>query len=163
MIRDWLNFNESNLSISFKEEIKNIRQYFLEYEDDDLVSYQIYVCGRLKEKDLLWSVNPNSGDFTRWSQLQTEEANRYLNDESYRQLFLQTNHLNKYPFVFCANIIIKSENSILDALGVEKLQDVLTTYNRLSDNYDKVLIDLDSKHKDYKPVALKVYFNPIVG
>jgi hypothetical protein len=165
MIKDWLKFNESNSSNSFKEEINKIRKFFMEYEDDDIVSYEMYVCGfssRVKERDMLWSVNPNNGNFERWVDSQTEEANRYLDNESYRQLFLRTTDLDKYPFVFCADIKIKSENSVLDDFGVDKLKDVLVTWDRLKDDYDKVLIDLNSQHKDYKPMMIKIYFNPIV-
>ena len=164
MIKDWSKFNESNSTDSFKSEVNKIRKYFLEYEDEDMISYEMYVCGfsRVKERDMLWSVNPNNGNFERWVDSQTEEANRYLDDESYRQLFLQTSDLDKYPFVFCADIKIKSENSVLDDFGVDKLKDVLVTWDRLKDDYDKVLIDLNSQHKDYKPMMIKIYFNPIV-
>ena len=165
MIKDWSKFNESNSTDTFKSEVNKIRQYFLEYEDDDIVSYEMYVCGfssRVKERDMLWSVNPNNGNFERWVDSQTQEANRYLDNESYRQLFLHTNDLDKYPFIFSAGIKIPAEDSILDDIGVDKLQDVLTTWNRLKDNYDKVLIDLNSQSQTYKPVSLKVYFNPIV-
>ena len=164
MIKDWSKFNESNSTDTFKSEVNKIRQYFLEYEDEDMVSYEMYVCGfsRVKERDMLWSVNTNNGNFERWVDSQTEEANRYLDDESYRQLFLQTSDLDKHPFVFCANIKIKSENSVLDDFGVDKLKDVLVTWDRLKDDYDKVLIDLNSQHKDYKPMMIKIYFNPIV-
>ena len=124
----------------------------------------MYVCGfgGVRERDMLWSVNPNNGNFERWVDSQTQEANRYLDNESYRQLFLQTTDLDKYPFIFSAGIKIPAEDSILDDIGVDKLQDVLTTWNRLKDNYDKVLIDLNSQSHTYKPVSLKVYFNPIV-
>ena len=164
MIKDWSKFNESNSSNSFKEEINKIRKFFIEYEDDDIVSYEMYVCGfssRVKERDMLWSVNPNNGNFERWVDSQAQEADRYLDDE-YRQLFLHTNDLDKYPFAFCADIKIKSENSVLDDFGVDKLKDVLVTWERLKDDYDKVLIDLNSQHNDYKPVSVKVYFNPVV-
>ena len=164
MIKNWSIFNESSSSDNFKDEVNKIRQYFLEYEDDDIISYEMYVCGfgsRVKERDMLWSVNPNNGNFERWVDSQKEEANRYLDDE-YRQLFLHTNDLDKYPFAFCADIKIKSENSVLDDFGVDKLKDVLVTWERLKDDYDKVLIDLNSQHKDYKPMMIKVYFNPIV-
>ena len=164
MIKNWSIFNESSSYDNFKDEVNKIRQYFLEYEDDDIISYEMYVCGfgsRVKECDMLWSVNPNNGNFERWVDSQKEEANRYLDDE-YRQLFLHTNDLDKYPFAFCANIKIKSENSVLDDFGVDKLKDVLVTWDRLKDDYDKVLIDLNSQHKDYKPMMIKVYFNPIV-
>lgn len=165
MIKDWSKFNESNSTDSFKSEVNKIRQYFLEYEDDDIISYEMYVCGfdtRVKERDMLWSVNPNTGNFERWVDSQTQEADRYLDDE-YRELFLHTTDLDKYPFVFCAKIKIKSENSFLDDFGVDKLKDVLVTWERLKDDYDKVLIDLNSQHNDYKPMMIKVYFNPIVG
>lgn len=164
MIRNWKKFNESTSSDNFRDEVNNIRQYFIEYEDDDIVSYEMYVCGYsgVKERDMLWSVNPNNGNFERWIDSQTEEANRYLDNESYRQLFLQTTKLDNYPFAFCASIKIKSEGSILDDFGVEKLRDILTTWDRLRDNYDKVLIDMNAHHHEYKPVSLIVYFNPIV-
>ena len=164
MIKNWSIFNESSSYDNFKDEVNKIRQYFLEYEDDDIISYEMYVCGfgsRVKERDMLWSVNPNNGNFERWVDSQKEEANRYLDDE-YRQLFLHTNDLDKYPFAFCATIKIKSENSVLDDFGVDKLKDVLVTWDRLKDDYDKVLIDLNSQHKDYKPMMIKVYFNSIV-
>lgn len=164
MIKDWSKFNESNSTDSFKSEVNKIRQYFLEYEDDDIISYEMYVCGfgsRVKERDMLWSVNPNNGNFERWVDSQAQEADRYLDDE-YRQLFLHTTDLDKYPFAFCATIKIKSENSVLDDFGVDKLKDVLVTWDRLKDDYDKVLIDLNSQYKDYKPMMIKIYFNPIV-
>lgn len=164
MIKNWQIFNESNSTDTFKSEVNKIRQYFLEYEDDNIVSYEILVCGfgGVKERDILWSVNPNNGNFERWVDSQTQEANRYIDNESYRQLFLRTTDLDKYPFVFCADIKIKSENSVLDDFGVDKLKDVLVTWERLKDDYDKVLIDLNSQHNDYKPIMVKVYFNPIV-
>jgi hypothetical protein len=164
MIKDWLKYNESNSSNSFKEEINKIRKFFMEYEDDDIVSYEMYVCGfdtRVKERDMLWSVNPNTGNFERWVDSQTQEADRYLDDE-YRELFLHTTDLDKYPFAFCATIKIKSENSVLDDVGVDKLKDVLVTFDRIKDYYDKVLINMNSQHNDYKPVSVKVYFNPVV-
>ena len=164
MIKDWSKFNESNSSNSFKEEINKIRKFFMEYEDDDIVSYEMYVCGfdtRVKERDMLWSVNPNTGNFERWVDSQTQEADRYLDDE-YRELFLHTTDVDKYPFVFCATIKIKSENSVLDDFGVDKLKDVLVTFDRIKDDYDKVLINMNSQHNDYKPVSVKVYFNPVV-
>jgi hypothetical protein len=136
----------------------------MEYEDDDIVSYEMYVCGfdtRVKERDMLWSVNPNTGNFERWVDSQTQEADRYLDDE-YRELFLHTTDLDKYPFAFCATIKIKSENSVLDDVGVDKLKDVLVTFDRIKDYYDKVLINMNSQHNDYKPVSVKVYFNPVV-
>ena len=133
MIKDWSKFNESNSSNSFKEDINKIRKFFIEYEDDDIVSYEMYVCGfdtRVKERDMLWSVNPNTGNFERWLDSQTQEADRYLDDE-YRELFLHTTDLDKYPFAFCATIKIKSENSVLDDFGVDKLKDVLVTFYNL--------------------------------
>ena len=170
MIKDWSKFNESNSSDLFKDEVNKIRQYFLEYEDDDIVSYEMCVCGfssRVKERDMLWSVNPNNGNFERWVDSQAQEADRYLDDE-YRQLFLHTTDLDKYPFVFCAKIKIKSikfsalDYGILDDFGVDKLKDVLVTFDRINDDYDKVLINMNSQHNDYKPVSVKVYFNPVV-
>lgn len=161
MIKDWSKFNESNSSDNFRDEVNKIRQYFMEYEDDDIVSYEIYVC-HLKESQMLWSVNPNTGNFERWVDSQTEEANRYIDNESYRQLFLQTTKLDNYPFVFCANIKIKSDYGILGDFGVDKLKDILVTFDRLKDDYDKVLINMNSQHNDYKPVSIKVYFNPVV-
>jgi len=160
MIKKWSKFNESASSDSFRDELKKIRQYFMEYEDDNIVSYEMYVCGQ-KENEMLWSVNPNNGNFERWIDSQTEEASRYLDNESYRQLFLQTQDLDKYPFVFSATIKIPATDSILNDVGVEKLEDVLVTWKRLKDDYDKVLIDMNSQHQNYKPVSLKVYFNPI--
>lgn len=160
MIKKWSKFNESASSDSFRDELKKIRQYFMEYEDDNIVSYEMYVCGQ-KENEMLWSVNPNNGNFERWIDSQTEEASRYLDNESYRQLFLQTQDLDRYPFVFSATIKIPSTDSILNDVGVEKLEDVLVTWKRLKDDYDKVLIDMNSQHQNYKPVSLKVYFNPI--
>ena len=160
MIKKWSKFNESASSDSFRDELKKIRQYFMEYEDDNIVSYEMYVCGQ-KENEMLWSVNPNNGNFERWIDSQTEEASRYLDNESYRQLFLQTQDLDKYPFVFSATVKIPATDSILNDVGVEKLEDVLVTWKRLKDDYDKVLIDMNSQHQNYKPVSLKVYFNPI--
>jgi len=164
MIKDWSKFNESNSSDNFRDEVNKIRQYFMEYEDDNIVSYEMYVCGYsgVKERDLHWPVNPNNGNFERWVNSALEETNRYLDNESYRQLFLQTTELDNYPFAFCANIKIKSEGAILDDFGVEKLKDILVTWDRLKDNYDKVLINMNSHHHEYKPVSLIVYFNPIV-
>lgn len=161
MIKDWSKFNENASSDNFKDEVNKIRQYFMEYEDENMVSYEMYVCGQ-KENEMLWSVNPNNGNFERWLDSQTEESSRYLDNESYRQLFLQTSDLDKYPFVFSAKIKIPSTDSVLNDVGVEKLEDVLVTWKRLKDDYDKVLIDMNSQHKEYKPVSLKVYFNPIV-
>ncbi len=163
MIKDWSKFNESVSSDNFRDEVNKIRQYFLEYEDDDIVSYEMYVCGNQywKENQMLSSVNPNNGNFERWVGSQTEEAERYIGNESYRQLFLQTQDLDRYPFVFSATIKIPSTDSILNDVGVEKLEDVLVTWKRLKDDYDKVLIDMNSQHQNYKPVSLKVYFNPI--
>jgi hypothetical protein len=163
MIKDWSKFNESASSDNFKSEVQKIRSYFVEYEDDNIVSYSMCVCGYsgVGERDMLWSVNPNNGNFERWVQSQTEEANRYIDNESYRQLFLQTTDLDKYPFVFCTTIKIKADY-VLDDFGVDKLKDILVTWDRLKDSYDKVLIDLNSQHKDYKPVMINVYFNPIV-
>lgn len=159
MIKDWSKFNESVSSDNFRDELNKIRQYFLEFEDNNIVSYEMYVCGQ-KENDMLWSINPNTGNFDTWVESQTEEANRYIGNESYRQLFLQT---HKYPFVFSAKIKIPAMYSNLEDSGVEKLEDVLVTWKRLKDQYDKVLIDMNSQHQDYKPVSIKVYFNPIVG
>lgn len=162
MIKDWSKFNESTTSDNFKDEVNKIRQYFLDYEDSDIVSYEMLICGYsgVKERDLHWSVNPNNGNFDRWLNSATEEANRYLDNESYRQLFLQTENLAGYPFCFSATIKIKGSN-ILDEMGVELLEDILTTWKRLKFDYDKVLIDMNSQHQEYKPVTLKVYFNPI--
>ena len=53
------------------------------------------------------------------------------------------------------NANIKSSNSL--SVGL-----FLVTWDRLKDDYDKVLIDLNSQHKDYKPMMIKIYFNPIV-
>lgn len=161
MIKKWSKFNENVSSDNFKDEVNKIRQYFMEYEDENMVSYEMYVCGQ-KENEMLWSVNPNNGNFERWLDSQTEESGRYLDNESYRQLFLQTSDLDRYPFVFSAKIKIPSTDSVLNDVGVEKLEDVLVTWKRLKDDYDKVLIDMNSQHKEYKPVSLKVYFNPIV-
>ena len=160
MIKKWSKFNESASSDSFRDELKKIRQYFMEYEDDNIVSYEMYVCGQ-KENEMGASLNQPCRNFERWIDSQTEEASRYLDDESYRQLFLQTQDLDRYPFVFSATIKIPSTDSILNDVGVEKLEDVLVTWKRLKDDYDKVLIDMNSQHQNYKPVSLKVYFNPI--
>ena len=35
-------------------------------------------------------------------------------------------------------------------------------YKRLKDDYDKITLDMNSNHHEYKPVTLKIYFNPIV-
>lgn len=169
MIKDWSKFNESSSSDNFKDEVNKIRQNFLDYEDDDVISYQIYICGsgnsrsqHKKETEMNWSVNPNNGNFDRWLETQTEEASRYMrNDYSYRQLF-NIGEFGEYPFALVANIKIKSNDGILDDIGVEKLEDTLATWKRLRDTYDKVLIDMNSQHQDYKPVSIKVYFNPIV-
>ena len=160
MIKNWQIFNESNSSDSFKQEVIRIRQYFLEYEDDNIVSYEMYVCGQ-KENEMLWSINPNTGNFDRWLNSQTEEAERYLDNKSYQQLFLKSD-LDKYPFIFVATIKIPGLYSMIKDDGVEKLEDVIVTWKRLKDEYDKVVIDMNSNSQEYKPVSLKVYFNPIV-
>lgn len=160
MIKNWQIFNESNSSDSFKQEVIRIRQYFLEYEDDNIVSYEMYVCGQ-KENEMLWSINPNTGNFDRWIESQTEEAERYLDNKSYQQLFLKSD-LDKYPFIFVATIKIPGLYSMIKDDGVEKLEDVIVTWKRLKDEYDKVVIDMNSNSQEYKPVSLKVYFNPIV-
>ena len=156
MIKRWSTFNESASSDNFRDEVNKIRQYFLEYEDDNIVSYQMYAFTRTftygrRENEMLWSVNPNTGNFDRWVDSQTEEANRY-----------DAKDLDNYPFIFTATVKIQSAYSELDDFGVDKLKDVLTTFDRLKDSYDKVLIDMNSQNQDYKPVRLKIYFNPIV-
>ncbi len=171
MIKRWSKFNESNSTDNFKSEIEKIRSYFVEFEDDNLVSYEAKVLG-LTENDMLWSINPNTGDFNRWLDSLTEEANRYLSSEDYRRLFLRGSEGNfgKYPFCLCANIKLKGTvdkeyygaSCHLSEQGVDMLEDLLVSYKRLKDDYDKVVIDLNSSHSNYKPATLKIYFNPIV-
>ena len=52
---------------------------------------------------------------------------------------------------------------MIDDTGVDKLEDTLSTFKRLRDEFDRVLIEMNSNHEKYKPVSIKVYFNPIVG
>lgn len=124
------------------------------------------------ENDMCWSINPNTGNFDRWLDSLTEEANRYLSSEDYRRLFLRGSEGNfgKYPFCFCINIKLKGEKDLqyygsacdLSDDGVDMLEELLVSYKRLKSNYDKVIINLNSSHSDYKPAIVKVYFNPIV-
>jgi hypothetical protein len=51
---------------------------------------------------------------------------------------------------------------VISGDSIYKLEDVLVAFKRLNDEYDKVLLDMNSNHHLYKPVTLKVYFNPTV-
>lgn len=111
---------------------------------------------------MLWSINTGSGNFDKWINLQTEEANRFINNYFYREINLRSD-FDKYPFVFMATIKIPQMNSMIDDNGVDKLEDTLSTFKRLRDEFDRVLIEMNSQHQDYKPVSIKVYFNPGVA
>jgi len=171
MIKRWSKFNESNSVDNFKSEVEKIRSYFVEFEDDNLVTYEAKVIGK-SEVDMMWSINPNSGSFDRWLSGLTEEANRYLNNEDYRKLFLRGSEgaFGKYPFCFCVNIKLPGEkdtehfgsNCTISEQGIDVLEDVLVAYKRLKDDYDKIILDMNSSHQEYKPVTLKIYLNPIV-
>ena len=170
-IKDWSKFNESNSTDNFKSEVEKIRSYFVEFEDDNVISYEMKVIG-ITENDMCWSINPNTANFDNWLVRLNGEANRYLNNEDYRRLFLRGSEGNfgKYPFCLCANIKLKGEkdlknggsNCAISEEGVNMLEDVLVSYKRLKDGYDKITLDMNSSHSDYKPVTLKIYFNPIV-
>jgi hypothetical protein len=171
MIKGWQKFNESNSVDNFTSEVGKIRSYFVEFEDDDVISYEMKVIGA-SENDMGWSINPNTANFDNWLDRMTEDANRYLNNEDYRRLFLRDSDgkFGKYPFCFSAKIKLKGDSSItwggsctISEEGVDMLEDVIVTYKRLKDNYDKILLDMNSNHMSHKPVILKVYFNPIVG
>jgi hypothetical protein len=171
MIKGWQKFNESNSTDNFKSEVQRIRSYFVEFEDDNIISYEMKVIGK-SENDMAWPINPNTADFDRWLSSLTEEANRYLNNEDYRRLFLigSEGNFGKYPFCFCAHIKLKGEknseyygaNCTISEEGIDMLEDVLVAYKRLKDDYNRVLLDMNHSHQDYKPVTLKIYFNPVV-
>ena len=177
MIKRWSTFNESNSTDIFKSEVEKMREFFIEFEDSNSVTYDMKVIGSShtmskRENDMFWGINPKSGNFDNWLMSLTAEANRYLENEDYRKLFLMSSEFSKYPFCFCVNIKLKGEkdnehygsfssNCNISEEGVEMLEDVLVAYKRLKDNYDKITIDLNSSHSDYKPVTLKIYFNPI--
>lgn len=170
MIKRWSKFNESNSTDNFKSEVEKIRSYFIEFEDENSVTYEAKVIGK-SEVDMMWSINPNSGAFDRWISGLAQEANRYLNNEDYRKLFLRSEgNFGKYPFCFCVNIKLPGEkdtehfgsNCTISEQGIDVLEDVLVAYKRLKDDYDKVILDMNSSHSEYKPVTLKIYFNPIV-
>jgi hypothetical protein len=172
MIKKWSKFNESNSTDNFKSEVQKIRSYFVEFEDDNVISYEMKVIGK-SENDMAWPINPNTGDINRWLDVSlTGEANRYLNNEDYRRLFLigSEGNFGKYPFCFCAHIKLKGEkdldhwgaNCTISEEGIDMLEDVLVAYKRLKDDYNRVLLDMNHSHQEYKPVTLKIYFNPIV-
>jgi hypothetical protein len=160
MINRWEKFNESNSSEKFKSEVQKIRSYFIEFEDDNIISYNMRVHFDDKdENDMCWSINPNTADFDRWLDSLTEVANRYFSSFSSKSKYGRS---MKY-FCLCANIKIKSDsNSCISGDSIYKLEDVLVAFKRLNDEYDKVLLDMNSNHHLYKPVTLKVYFNPTV-
>jgi hypothetical protein len=169
MIKCWSNFNESNSNEvdNFKSEVEKIREYFIEFEDTNSITYEVMVISK-SESSIGWCINPRSGNFDKWSESISLEANRYLTNEDYRKLFLNS-QLSEYPFCFCANIKLKGEkdekhfgsNCIISEQGVNMLEDVLVAYKRLKDNYDKITMDMNSNHSSYKPLMLKIYFNPI--
>jgi hypothetical protein len=171
MIKGWQKFNESQSDDNFKSEVEKIRSYFVEFEDQNAISYAMKVLGST-ENDMGWSINPNAANFDNWLERLTEQANRYLSSEDYRRLFLlgSEGRFGEYPFCLCANIRLKGikdgqyygANCNLSDEGVDMLEDLLVTYKRLKDNYEKVTIDLNSSHANYKPATLKIYFNPIV-
>lgn len=170
MIKKWSKFNESNSIDNFKSEVEKIRSYFVEFEDLNVISYEMRVIGST-ENDMMWSINTNTGDFNRWLEGLTAEANRYLNNKDYRRLFLRGSEGNfgKYPFCLLANIKLKGDeserwgsNCTISEEGVDMLEDVLVAYKRLKDYYDKITLDMNSNNHKYKPVTLKIYFNPIV-
>jgi hypothetical protein len=162
MIKKWSKFNESNSTDNFRDEVNKIRQYFLEFEDEGVVEYEIRACGTIvDEKRMLWSINPGSEKLDNWINLQTEEANRFINNYFYREINLRSD-FDKYPFVFMATIKIPQKNSMIDDTGVDKLEDTLSTFKRLRDEFDRVVIEMNSNHAKYKPVSIKVYFNPEV-
>jgi hypothetical protein len=143
MIKRCSTFNESNSVDNFKSEVENIRNYFIEFEDSNSVSYEMKVIGK-SEVDMMWSINPNSGAFDRWLSGLTEEANRYLNNEDYRKLFLRGSEgaFGKYPFCFCVSIKLPGEidtehfgsNCTISEQGIDVLEDVLVAYKRLKDD-----------------------------
>jgi hypothetical protein len=170
MIKRWSTFNESNSVDNFKSEVENIRNYFIEFEDSNSVSYEMKVIGK-SENDMAWSINPRQGDFERWLTNLSEEANRYISSEDYRRLFLRGSEGNfgKHPFCLCINVKLKGEKDTqyygsscdLSDDGVDMLEELILSYKRLKSNYGKVIINLNSSHSDYKPAMIKVYFNPI--
>jgi len=178
MIRRWSTFNESNSTDIFKSEVEKIKEFFIEFEDSNSVTYEMKVIGRSagsrkqEEFSIHLSFNPRSGDFNRWLEKITEEANRYITGKDYRRLFLPSSggEFGEYPFCFCVHIKIKGHKDVeypgsnvyISEDGVEMLEDVLVSYNRLKENYNKIILDLNSNHSEYKPITLKIYFNPIV-
>ena len=158
MIKRWQKFNESNSVDNFRSEVEKIRSYFVEFEDENAISYEMNRVDQYSENDMCWSINPNTGNFDNWLNSLTNEASYYFN------------YPLRVSFCFCANIKLKGEkdtkyfgsNCHLSEEGVDMLENLIVTYKRLKDNYDKVVIDLNSNHSEYKPATIKVYFNPIV-
>jgi len=169
MIKRWSKFNESNSVDNFKSIVEDIRSYFIEFEDMNVVSYEMKVFGSTTENDMLWSINPNTGNFDNWLRNLLEEANGYLNNDNYRKLFLRgEDKLDKYPFCLDVKVKLKGESEVwgaschLSEKGIDMLEDLLVTYKRLKSSYEKITINLNSNHQDYKPATVRVYFNPIV-
>lgn len=165
MIKKWKKFNESNSVDNFKSIIEDIRSYFIEFEDIDSISYLVFVIGST-ENTMLWSFTAD--DFDSRLRLIQGESKKYLNSTTYTDLFKKDGkRFGEYPFCLQVTINLKgtpeiwgSENILISDEGVDMLEDLLVTYRRLKDSYDKVILDLNSSNSRYKPA--KVYFNPIV-
>jgi len=167
MIKKWEKFNESNSVDNFISIVEDIRSYFIEFEDINSISYLMFVIGST-ENTMLWSFTPDRFDDVL--RLIKDEATKYLKNTTYTDLFKKGgDRFGQYPFCLQATVnllgvpeIWGSQNILISDLGVSMLEDLLVTYRRLKNSYDKVILDLNSSDSKYKPAKIKVYFNPIV-
>lgn len=164
MIKTWSIFNENNDNIKdvLLKKLSEVREFFYQFEDLDLINYSIVVSGNERSGLIYFNPKNNLNNFIDY----ITPSIKFGRDINY----LGTKPPKRPSFSdgkdFCIVCVIKlpgepSEfgSTVIGTDGIELFDDIISGISRLKDLGYSVKLDFNASHGEYKPLKILAYFN----
>lgn len=150
MIKNFTYFKESLQDISpalVSKFVTTIRQNFLEFEESDSIEYQFFTMDQKGNNLDIWIPCPAAGNFETWLESSLSVMKR------------QDLVLGLTLYLKLKNTTQMDSKPVLNAGGIDQLEDLIVAKNRLVDDYPDIYLAFGSNHHQFVPATIKIIYN----
>lgn len=150
MIKNFTYFKESLQAISpalVSKFVTTIRQNFLEFEESDSIEYQFFAMDQKGTTLDIWIPCPADGNFETWLESSLSVMKR------------QDLVLGLTLYLKLKNTTQIDSKPVLNAGGIDQLEDLIVAKNRLVDDYPDIYLAFGSNHHQFVPATIKIIYN----
>lgn len=136
MIKPWKKFNEMFEDSFIKDKLEKIKEIFIEFEDEDIISYSFGRFGPRFKKDV------NYSDFLKYAKPLKNEKDFFIEID----IYFPGKGIESY-----------GGNALIDSKDINLLNELFSAINRLNDAGFDFKLDFNSNSDKYKPITIMIY------